>query len=97
MINNYRLGVTLGTGFSAKVKLAQDQNNNVAALKIFDLSNQMIQTGLLTLIKAEFQATQRLDHPNIVKYYEYNERSILNKEDGQQIPVAYIAMEAILG
>lgn len=57
----------------------------------------MIQTGLLTLIKAEFQATQRLDHPNIVKYYEYNERSILNKEDGQQTPVAYIAMEAILG
>ena len=50
MINNYRLGMTLGTGFSAKVKLAKDQNENIYALKIFDLSNPIMENGMLQLI-----------------------------------------------
>ena len=37
VIENYRLGTTLGSGFSAKVKLAKDQNGSDVALKIFDL------------------------------------------------------------
>ena len=54
MINNYSLGTTLGTGFSAKVKLAKDQNNSDVALKIFDLNNPAVDKGLLDLVKTEF-------------------------------------------
>lgn len=37
-IDNYKLKETLGSGFSAKVKLATDSQNRECALKIFDLS-----------------------------------------------------------
>ena len=98
MINNYSLGTTLGTGFSAKVKLAKDQNNSDVALKIFDLNNPMVDRGLLDLVKTEFQATQSMDHRNIVKYYEYCEKAEYVKKDGKEkVQVAYIAMEPILG
>ena len=84
MINNYSLGTTLGTGFSAKVKLAKDQNNSDVALKIFDLNNPMVDKGLLDLVKTEFQATQSMDHRNIVKYYEYCEKAEYVKKDGKE-------------
>ena len=38
-----------------------------------------------------------MDHRNIVKYYEYTENAEYTKKDGQKTPVAYIAMEPILG
>ena len=44
MIDNYRLAKTLGAGFSAKVKLAYDSENNECALKIFNLTNSDIGT-----------------------------------------------------
>ena len=39
VIDSYRLTKTLGSGFSAKVKLAYDSEDNECALKIFDLTN----------------------------------------------------------
>ena len=41
VIGKYRLGKTLGSGCSAKVKLAQDEHNSLVALKIFDLTNPL--------------------------------------------------------
>ena len=38
-IDSYRIGPTLGTGFSAKVKLATDETGKEYAIKIFDLAN----------------------------------------------------------
>ena len=38
-IDQYTLEKTLGSGFSAKVKLASDPQGNQYALKIFNLNN----------------------------------------------------------
>jgi hypothetical protein len=38
-VREYTLEKTLGSGFSAKVKLASDPQGNQYALKIFDLTN----------------------------------------------------------
>ena len=40
----YTLTKTLGTGFSAKVKLAHDKDGKEYAIKIFDLNNEMNDT-----------------------------------------------------
>ena len=41
-IDGYQLGRTLGSGYSAKVKLAFDDKGEQYALKIFDLTRQEI-------------------------------------------------------
>ena len=83
VIDNYRLGKTLGSGFSAKVKLAKDSNNSDVALKIFDLTNPLNDKHLVELVKQEFMATQKLDHKNIVKYYEFREAAVWRKKSGE--------------
>ena len=48
-------------------------------------------------MKKEVESTQKLDHQNIVKYYEFQEKSTQNKKSGEKVPVAYIAQEPVLG
>ena len=38
-LDGYQLTRTLGSGFSAKVKLAQDEHGKQFAIKVFDLDN----------------------------------------------------------
>ena len=40
ILDKYRLTKTLGSGMSAKVKLAIDEEGNEYAIKIFDMTNQ---------------------------------------------------------
>merc|ERR1712038_638942 len=97
MIDGFTLTKTLGSGFSAKVKLAQDESNAEYALKIFDLTNPQNNKKAIDLLKKEVEATQQLDHKHIVKYYQFEEKSTWNKKSGEQVPVAYIAQEPVLG
>ena len=96
-IDEYTLEKTLGSGFSAKVKLASDPQGNQYALKIFDLTNPQNNSKAIELLKKEVESTQKLDHHNIVKYYAFKENSIQNKKSGDKVPVAYIAQEPVLG
>ena len=96
-IDNFLIGATLGSGFSAKVKLAKDENGSDVALKIFSLQNPLNDAHLVSLVKQEFIATQKLDHKNIVKYYEFKEVAVWKKNSGKQIQVAYISQEPIMG
>ena len=68
-IDGFTLDKTLGSGFSAKVKLAHDANNAEYALKIFDLTKAANNAKAIELLKKEVEATQKLDHKNVVKYY----------------------------
>ena len=98
VLDKYNLTKTLGSGFSAKVKLAQTDAGDEYAIKIFDLSNSQNNGRFMELLKSEVEATMALDHKHIVKYYEFNEASIMKKtKDGQESTVAYIAQEPILG
>lgn len=49
-LDKYRLIKTLGEGFSAKVKLATDEQGNEYAIKIFDLANESISQRQMELI-----------------------------------------------
>jgi len=96
-IDGFTLTKTLGSGFSAKVKLARDANDAEYALKIFDLTNPVNSKKAVDLLKKEVEATQKLDHKHVVKYYQFEENSTWNKKSGDQKPVAYIAQEPVLG
>ncbi len=96
-IDHYTLGRTLGSGFSAKVKLAQMPDGNEVAVKIFRLDNPDFNKRAFQLLKDEVQSVQTLEHKHVVKYFEFKENAIWNKKNGQQIPVAYIASELVSG
>ena len=57
-IDGFTLDKTLGSGFSAKVKLAHDESNAEYALKIFDLKNPANSKKAIELLKKEVEATQ---------------------------------------
>ena len=56
-IDGFTHSKTLGSGFSAKVKLATDANNAEYALKIFDLTNPVNSKKAVELLKKEVEAT----------------------------------------
>ena len=70
-IDNFEITKTLGTGFSAKVKLAKDQNGKQYALKIFKLGKKHNDERAMKLIKNEVETTLNLDHKHIVKYHKF--------------------------
>ena len=72
-IDGYAISKTLGSGFSAKVKLATDGANNEYALKIFDLTNPRNNKKALDLLKKEVEACNKLQYKHIVKYHEFKE------------------------
>jgi len=51
----------------------------------------------LKLIREEVQATISLENRHIVKYFEFQEKAVYVKANGDKIPVAYIAQEPIMG
>ena len=50
-IDDYKIGKTLGEGYSAKVKLAVDKEGNQVALKIFDLTDPEISDKAVKFVK----------------------------------------------
>ena len=97
MINNYRLGATLGTGFSAKVKEATSSDGQQFAIKIFRLDNPEFNIRAFQLLRDEVQSVNILDHKHVLKYFEFNENAVWNKKDGSQVNVAYIVSELVPG
>ena len=92
----YTLGATLGSGGTAKVKIAKDQNNSDVAIKIFDLNHSEVDL-ILQMVSNEFNATSEMHHRNIVKYYEFHQNASYVRPDNTEKKVAYIAMEPVLG
>lgn len=48
-------------------------------------------------MREEVKAARELDHPNVVKYFDFKERATMVKKDGTQVEVAYLAQEKISG
>ena len=101
-LDQYRLTKTLGSGFSAKVKLAYDQEGKEFAIKIFDLTKTDNSERQMELVKQEVEATLKLRHKFIAGYHEYqSNRTLIKYKNGQPTDktkqVTYIVQEAITG
>ena len=97
ILDQYSLTKTLGSGFSAKVKLATDKDGNEYAIKIFNMENPMNDQRQMELIKQEFEAAKKLDHKYICKYHDFQENKTLQKPNGKTKRVSYLVQEAVLG
>lgn len=95
-LDGFTLGRTLGSGFSAKVKVGIDSEGNEYALKIFNLNDPNFSKRAFKLLKEEVAATTQLKHENVVCYHEFNENSNITK-NGRTKNVAYIVQEMISG
>ena len=82
MIDHYRLGRTLGKGFTAKVKHATTEDGTEYALKIFRLENPEFNEAIFKNLKREVEATSALEHEHVAKYFEFKESAIMTKSDG---------------
>ena len=96
-LDTFIVGQTLGRGAQAKVKVARDANGQQYALKIFDLANPLFTERSWNNLIKEVNAMSQLQHPNIVRSYNFSASSVLQKYNGKQINVAYIALEKIDG
>jgi len=84
-IDQFTVGRTLGSGFSAKVKLGTAQDGTEYALKIFRLDNPNFNERAFKLLKEEVEATTSLDHKHVVKYFEFKERATWLKRSGKSL------------
>lgn len=65
-LDQYTIIKTLGSGISAKVKLARTADNQEFALKIFDKSSPLNDETAMKTLKAEVDVYGQLKHPNMV-------------------------------
>jgi serine/threonine protein kinase len=79
----YTIGRTLGSGFSAKVKLGTASDGSEYAVKIFRLDNPDFNARAFQLLRDEVQSVQTLDHKHVVKYFEFNENAVWYKKSGE--------------
>ena len=96
-LDDFKLLKTLGKGGSATVKLAEGPDGEEYAVKIFDLRKEKKNPNFTKYIKQEISLSTNFDHENIVKYYDFKEKSTLQRSNGEEIPVAYLVQEAIMG
>jgi len=96
-LDNYVCIKTLGSGISAKVKLATDQTNKKVAIKIFDKSNPYNNSKVLETIRKEVEVYSTLSHPYMVRLLAFKEDAEQIKSNGKRVKVAYMVLELITG
>jgi serine/threonine protein kinase len=96
-IDTYTCEKTLGSGISAKVKLARAADGTRVALKVFDKTNPQNSAKAIETLKNEADVYKNLNHPYMVKLLDFKEHAIKTRSDGTQVPVAYMALELITG
>ena len=96
-IENYVCSKTLGTGISAKVKLAVGPDGKKVALKVYDKSSPENNTKAMETLKKEVEVYKNLNHPYMVSLVDYNDNAVKITSEGKEVPVAYMALELITG
>ena len=93
MLDDYKLGRTLGEGASAEVVVGTKSDGTKHALKIFDLSN----SSAYALLRNELDVAEKLNHENIVEFKGFSEGSEKLVASRISKTVAYIAQELVSG
>ncbi len=85
VVGSYIVGPTIGKGYFAKVKRAEDVYKQVYALKCFDKERISKSAHSLKQVEKEINALRLCNHPNVVQFHE-----VLEVED-----TVYLVMELI--
>jgi len=91
-INGYAIGKTLGTGMSAKVKLATRlSTGEQVALKLINRSE--LGARQREMLEREINAMQMLDHPNILNLQDFVPEAQYPRKNGGFRDVVMLALE----
>jgi len=96
-LGNYLLGRKIGSGCSSKVKEGFTKDGKFAIKYLSNVANSSMTKTYLELVANEAKVMKQLDHPNIIKLYEYNDKGIIEKSNGKRISVIYLVLELITG
>jgi len=94
-VDDYTLGQKIGAGCSCKVREGFNSSGKFAIKLLPKTKEDPSDHKLLKLVLTEAQVLSKLDHPNIIKLYKFNDNAILVKANGKKIPVAYLAFELV--
>ena len=89
--NQFTVGRTLGSGFSAKVKEGFQADGSKVALKIFQKDKPNFNQEFIKLCETEIEKTRKLNHPSLVKHFSIKSDAVYKHKDGRETKVAYIA------
>ena len=96
-LGEYVLGKKLGVGQYSKVRVGTKAGVKYA-VKYLPKSSDLLQNKTcLDLVFNEAKIMLQLDHPNIVKLFEFDDKGAIVKASGKIAPVLYLVFELITG
>lgn len=96
-LGEYFLTKKLGAGQFSKVRLGEKDGKKYAVKYMLQTNDFLKNKTCLDLVFNEAKIMLQLDHPNIVKLYDFNEKGIISKANGKEVPVLYLVFELITG
>jgi len=96
-LGEYELGRKLGSGQFSKVREGVKANEKYAVKYMKKELNPHLSKTCLDLINNEVKIMSVLNHPGLVKFYEYSEKGVIEKAKGKNIPVLYLVLELVTG
>jgi len=96
-LGDYSLGKKLGSGQFSKVRIGTKAGQNYAVKYMLKSNDLFKNKTILELVFNEAKIMLQLNHPNIVKLYEFSEKGVISKSSGKEVPVLYLIFELISG
>lgn len=96
-IGEYWLGNKLGSGQYSKVREGVREGQKFAAKYMPATADIALNKTYLELVFNEAKIMSQLNHPNMVRLYEYSDKGLLEKASGKKVPVLYLILDLVTG
>lgn len=96
-LDDYILGRKLGSGQYSKVREGLKGDERHAVKYMSKALNPHLAKTCIDLIANEVATMSSLAHPHLIKLYQYSDKGVIEKANGKQLPVLYLALELVTG